>query len=443
MVTQQTLDNIHPFAGPFKSSDGEVEIEVLPLRKALLAGSPVENFMLIILRSLAKGGELSKLTVNLGILIDRSHSMLGPPFMQASEGAIALMRNLTNRDRMSVLLFDDVVDIVLEGKGPDLMPEAAKVLRNALVAGGNTNISLALEKGAAIVGKIRRMRDVSKLILLTDGNPTRGLVEENELIKLVEDIRKEGISLSAIGLGLDYNEDLLVKLTDTGGGYYYHSSRPRDIKKLFQRELGIVKNVHLRGLELSLKSKLDFRIQEIYHFDSRTIAGEHTISLPDLERAQELEILVNLNASTHSQGIFKAFDMGLSYKSEGSEGRSELKGYALEEFTSDPIRLKAPNEKRVDRALTMKNVQSHLMGTIQGIKTRTISREEAFKQLKDYQKTLVMTGRTIEAMEIQEAIHSFGKGEEEEAAKRLTQSAQSLKRPGHGKKIKSEDNEKD
>jgi Ca-activated chloride channel family protein len=430
----QSARDTSPFAGPFKSSDGEIEIEILSLRKSLLAGSPVDNFLLLILRSLMKGGELSRLTVNLGIIIDKSHSMLGPPFMQAAEGAIALMRNLSTRDRMSVLLFDEAVDVVLEGASPDKMPDAANVLRNALVAGGNTNISLALEKGAAILGKTRKARDVSKLILLTDGNPNRGITEENDLIKLVTDIRSEGISLSAIGLGLDYNEELLVKMTDAGGGYYYHSSRPRDIKKLFQRELGIVKNIHLRGLELAIKPKTDFRIGEIFHYDSRNMAGEHILSLPDMERAQELEILLNLNALPHPHGIFKALDIGVKYRSEGSEGRSELNGYALEEFTSDSAKLKESNEKRVDRALTMKNVQSHLIGTIQGIKTRTLSREEAFKQLKDYQKTLVMSGRTIEAMEIQEAIHSFGKGEEEEATKKLAQSAQRLKRLGPGSK---------
>jgi len=419
--------------GPFKSGDGEAEIEVFQLKKNVLANSATDNFFLVVIRSLAKGGELSKLSINLGMLLDKSHSMLGPPFMQAAEGAVALMRNLSAHDRMTILLFDENIETVCEGKGPDKMPTAANYLRNVLVAGGNTDISLALKKGAAVLSRIRRSRDVSKLILLTDGNPNRGITDEAELVKLVEDIKSEGISLSAIGLGLDYNEELLVHLTDAGGGYYYHSSRPRDVKKLFQRELGIVKNIHLRGLELTIKPMADFRIQEIYLYESQNIAGEHVVSLPDLERAQELEILLNINAAPHGPGLFKAFDISMGYRSEGIEERGRFDGYALEEFTLEPSKLKEPNDKRVDRALTMKNVQSHLMGTIQGIKTRTISREEAFKQLKDYQKTLVMSGRTIEAMDIQEAIHSFGRGEDEEAAKKLTQSAQHLKRSGRDK----------
>lgn len=424
-----TEQNKIPKTGPFVSPDGEIEIEILPLKDTLLSSSTVENYFLMVVRSLARGADLSKLTVNLGILIDRSHSMLGTPFMQASEGAIALMRNLSGTDRMSVFLFDDEVEKVVEGVGADKMPEAARDLRNAIIAGGSTNISGALEKGAASLGKLRRGRDVSKLILLTDGNPNKGLTEDDELVALVEDIRKSGISLSVIGLGLDYNEDLLVKMTDAGGGFYYHSSRPRDVKKLFQREMGIVKNVHIRGLELTIKPTADFRIGEIYHYDSRGFSGEHVVSLPDLERAQELEILISMNAQSHGEGLFKAFDITTSYRAEGNDEIGKFASFALQEFTSDPNRLKLPNAKRVDRALTMKNVQSHLIGTIQGIKTQTISRDEAYKQLKDYQKTLVMSGRTIEAMDIQEAIHSYGKGEDEEAAKKLTQSAQHLKRP--------------
>ena len=440
-MTPEQNENI-PKSGPFVSPDGEIEIEVMPLKNALLSGSTVENYFLMVLRSLARGAELSKLTVNLGILIDRSHSMFGTPFLQAAEGAIALMRNLSRLDRMSVFLFDDDVEKVVEGVGPDKMPETARDLRNAIVAGGSTNISAALEQGAATLGRLKRGRDVSKLILLTDGNPNIGLTEDDELVDLVEDIRKSGISLSAIGLGLDYNEDLLVSMTDMGGGFYYHSSRPRDVKKLFQRELGIVKNVHLRGLELGIKPIGDFRIQEIFHFDSKNYESEHIVSLPDLERAQELEILISLNAQPHGEGFFKSFDITTTYQAEGEKETGKCSGFGLQEFTSDPNRLKDPNTKRVDRALTMKNVQSHLIGTIQGIKTQTISREEAFKQLKDYQKTLVMSGRTIEAMDIQEAIHSFSKGDDDDAAKKLTQSAQHLKRPGHQKGNKS-GNEKD
>jgi len=440
-MTSEQNKNI-PKSGTFVSADGEIEIEVLPLKAALLSGSTVENYFLMVLRSLARGAELSKLTVNLGILIDRSHSMFGTPFLQAAEGAIALMRNLSRNDRMSVFLFDDNVEKIVEGVGPDKMPETARDLRNSIVAGGSTNISAALEKGAAVLGRLKQGRDVSKLILLTDGNPNAGLTEDDELVSLVEDIRKSGISLSAIGLGLDYNEDLLVSMTDRGGGFYYHSSRPRDVKKLFQRELGIVKNVHLRGLELGIKPMDEFRIQEIFHFDSKSFESEHVVSLPDLERAQELEILVSLNAQPHGEGFFKPFDITTSYQAEGEKDTGKCVGFGLQEFTSDPNKLKNPNTKRVDRALTMKNVQSHLIGTIQGIKTQTISRDEAYKQLKDYQKTLVMSGRTIEAMDIQEAIHSFSKGEDDDAAKKLTQSAQRLKRPGHQAGKKSE-NDKD
>jgi uncharacterized protein YegL len=413
----------------FYSADGEMEIEVIPLKQSLISNSTVENYFLLVVRSLARGAEKSKLTLNLGIAIDRSHSMFGSPYLQASEGAVALMRNLSSQDRMSVFLFDSEVEKVVEGVGPDQMPEVAKSLREANIAGGSTNISTALERAAASLGKMKRGRDVSKLILITDGNPNQGLTEDKDLVSLVEDIKKSGISLSVIGLGLDYNEDLLVKMTDAGGGFYYHSSRPRDVKKLFQRELGIVKNIHLRGLELNIKPVADFRIQEIFHYDSSSFNGEHTIPLPDLERAQELEILLNLNISPHGNGLFKAFEITGSYLAEGNKNVGKCNAYAVQEFTSDPLKLKTPNSRRVDRVLTMKNVQSHLIGTIQGIKTQTISRQEAFKQLKDYQKTLVMSGRTIEAMDIQEAIHSYGKGEDEEAAKKLTQSAQHLKRP--------------
>ncbi|HYE79608.1 MAG TPA: VWA domain-containing protein [bacterium] len=413
----------------FDFPGAQLEVEVLPLRETLLAGGPAENYYLVILRSQAAGGQVSQVTLNLGLLLDKSHSMLGGPFAQATEGALAVMSQLDRRDHISILVFDEAAEPVVVQATTQALPEAAKKLRAQVIAGGRTDLEAALTAGGRALELGKRPQDAHKLLLLTDGRPTAGALEPAELTPVAEGLRAHHISLSCIGLGLDYDEELLMALADKGGGHYYHSSRPRDVKKLFQREMAAFKNIHLRELELRISPVPGFGLTQVVHYESRMIEGSHRIPLPDLEKAEELEILLKVQGEPHTPGIFKAFDFALAYQPVGEPQGDEAQGFGFLRFSDDPAAFKGVgNHPRVDRALAVKNVQSHLLSTIQGLKTQTLSRQEAHAQLKEYQKTLVLKGRTLEAMEIGQAIQHLGAGQEEEAVKELGQSAFSLKR---------------
>lgn len=414
----------------FAYPGAQLEVEVLPLRETLLAGGVVENYYLLIVRSQAAGGQVSQVTLNLGLLLDKSHSMLGGPFTQATEGALAVMSQLDRKDHISILVFDESAEPVVVQATTQALPEAAKKLRAQAIIGGRTDLGGALEAGGQALKLGNRPQDAQKLLLLTDGRPTAGALEAEELATVAEGLRAQHMSLSCIGLGLDYDEELLMALADKGGGHYYHSSRPRDVKKLFQKEMAAFKNIHLRELELRITPVHAFGLAQVVHYDSQMLAGTHHVALPDLEKAEELEILIKVQGEPHKPGTFKTFDFTLAFQPVGDAAPAgSVRGYGHLQFSDDPTILKgAGNQPRVDRALAVKNVQSHLLSTIQGLKTQTLSRQEAHAQLKDYQKTLVLKGRTMEAMEIGQAIQHLGAGNEEEAVKELGQSAFNLKR---------------
>lgn len=407
----------------------QCEVEVLPLRDLILAGSPTEHYVLLILRSQAAGGQVSQVTLNLGLLLDSSQSMLGGPFAQATEGALAVMSQLDRRDRISIGTFDEQVqEIIVQGTTADL-PTTSQKLRGTAMLGGRTDLEGALRAGERMLRRERRPGEADKLLLLTDGRPTAGALESLELAALADELRESGISLSCIGLGVDYDEELLMQLAERGGGYYYHSSRPRDIRKLFQREMAAFKNIHLRDIELELKLPQGFQLLQAVNAQARHVGEAHRVRLPDLEKAEESEVLLKLSSDAHPSGLFKALDLTLHATPVGQEKRASAQGFAWWHYSLDPVRLReVQNHPRVDRALTVKNVQSHLLSTMQGIKTQTLSREQAYVELKEYQKTLVLKGRTLEAMEIQQAIHLLGQGQDEEAVKELGQSAFHLQR---------------
>lgn len=405
------------------------EVEVLPLRDIVLSGAPTEHYVLLIIRSQATGGAVSQVTLNLGLLLDKSQSMLGGPFAQATEGALAVMSQLDRKDRISIATFDERVDEVVVQATTYALPEASQKLRGTTMMGGRTDLERALQSGARMLGQERKPGEADKLLMLTDGRPTAGSQEPDELRDLADSLRDRGISLSCIGLGVDYDEELLMALAERGGGYYYHSSRPRDIRKLFQREMAAFKNIHLRDVELELKLPKGFQLAQVINAEAKKVGEGHRVRLPDLEKAEECEVLLKLTSEAHPPGVFKALDVAVHATPVGQDTRVHSLAFAWWKYSLDPSELRdVTNHPRVDRALTVKNIQSHLLSTMQGIKTQTLSREQAHMELKEYQKTLVLKGRTLEAMEIQQAIHHLGQGRDEEAVKELGQSAFHLQR---------------
>ena len=78
---------------------------------------------------------------------------------------------------------------------------------------------------------------VRRIILLGDGHATAGLVQTFELERIASDSRSAGISITSMGLGVDYNEIAMTKIANQGGGNYYFIEKSADLFATFDKEL--------------------------------------------------------------------------------------------------------------------------------------------------------------------------------------------------------------
>jgi len=78
---------------------------------------------------------------------------------------------------------------------------------------------------------------VHRVILLTDGNPTVGRTDGKDFVTLAQGIREGGITITAIGIGTDYNDSLLHKIAESGGGLWHHIKDGQgDLPQIFQAQ---------------------------------------------------------------------------------------------------------------------------------------------------------------------------------------------------------------
>ena len=161
---------------------------------------------------------------NRGIVlaIDSSGSMDGEKIEQAKTAAIGLLKQLRPTDQISIISFSDKASVDLPMTRVGNSRELAAAVKGISVS-GLTAMYAALE--AAFTQARQTSLEggtVKRVILLTDGNPTVGRTDAKEFITLAQNMREAGITITAIGIGNDYNETLLEKVAEAAGGLWHH-----------------------------------------------------------------------------------------------------------------------------------------------------------------------------------------------------------------------------
>ena len=191
--------------------------------------------------------------VNLALVIDRSGSMSGYKLQQAKQAARHLVGLLRNEDRLAIVHYGSDV------KSLPSMPATASNRERMLqyIDGiwdeGGTNISAGLRSGQFQVNTARREFQVNRIILISDGQPTEGETDEERLKQVVKNIRAEGVSVSSIGVGTDFNEDLMQAFAEYGAGAYGFMEDAGKLANIFQKDLQQATTQVARNVELSFE----------------------------------------------------------------------------------------------------------------------------------------------------------------------------------------------
>jgi len=197
--------------------------------------------------------------VNLSLVLDRSGSMSGEKIRDAIEAAQIAVGRLGPRDLVSVIIYNHEVETLAESQyaTSDNIASIRRALKK-VKSGGNTAIYAGLNRAAA---ELRRKADsgyVNRMVLLSDGLANSGPSKVSDFRSLAQVFASEDIVVSTVGLGLDYNEDIMTTLAQAGQGNTYFCEDPRDLPRIFGAELGDALNVAayprafavIRGLKL-------------------------------------------------------------------------------------------------------------------------------------------------------------------------------------------------
>ncbi len=247
--------------------------------------------------------------VNLAVVIDRSGSMAGEKLLQAKRAATHLVDLLDENDRLAIVHYGNDTTrfsgVFCTAGNRDSMKRFIAGIEEQ----GGTNIGEGLIAGQHELATARSDFRVNRLLLLSDGQPTVGEVSPAALARIVNSIRSSGISVTSMGVGADFNEDLMQRLADIGGSSYGFISNAAAMTALFEKDLKQASTLVAHSAVVRFTLPEGIELGEVYGRDSVTANGVVQVNLPDFAAGQSEKLVVRLRASAGVAAMSTAIDV--------------------------------------------------------------------------------------------------------------------------------------
>lgn len=329
----------------------------------------------------------SRVPLNIAVVLDRSGSMSGSKLEQAKQAAIELVNQLDSKDIFSLVAYDNEVEILIPAQ-PVEDKEHLKKRISQIEAGGATALYAGVEQGADQIRRYFSAKKINRVILLSDGLANIGPSSNEEISTLGRRLAREEIAVTTMGIGDDYNEDLLASLAEASDANYYYVKDVEKLPEIFKKELGELFSVVARNIVIEITlpegvEAIDF------------------IGRPETFKENRAKISFSHLASGQNRYLF--------------------------------LRCRAPQGKD-EETLTLAKIKTIFNDETDQSKTQTLEKTVQIQFTKDRKKALASVNQTISAerelmgssVARDEAVQQADANNYKEAARILNQRAQKL-----------------
>jgi Ca-activated chloride channel family protein len=358
--------------------------------------------------------------VNVALVIDRSGSMTGDRIAAAKKGAHVALERLSSDDIVSLVSYNHEVDLLAPaapvGGSRDKLERAIE----KLTADGTTALYAGVKEGGEQVKEFRSDTKVNRVILLSDGLANVGPSSPREVAELGRELASKGISVTTIGLGLEYNEDLMQRLAAASDGNHVFVERPSDLAEIFDREFGDALSIAAQDLTITIECRVGFKPTRVLGREAEISGQRITLKLNQLQADNERYVVVELEAPKgEAAGDRDVAEVGVEYLDLDGNQRKKADANVRVQIKDDAKAAEASINKQVMSQVTEqvatenseKAVELRDKGDVAGAKKAL---EENATFLKD-QRGVLGSGTAAAAPASVEALKKLEEGSREAA----------------------------
>jgi Ca-activated chloride channel family protein len=297
-------------------------MRITPSHQVLHCLGEAQMLYVLVEISASEQVENQRLPLNISLVLDRSTSMKGTRLQRVKDAARYIVDQMGPEDVLSLVAFSDRAELILPGS-KRIQKRAARAAIGGIRANGGTEILQGLKTGMQEVQKWHGENRISHLILLTDGQ-TYG--DEVGCLKVSEQAGEQGITLTTMGIGSDWNDQILDEMARRsgapGGSIYLDSSAK--IAKAFAERIQSLGQIFARNLCLSINLGKDVSVEEIFRVCpqmDRLTLNDNRMSLGMLATGEPQAVMLSLLVGCYKPGRHRMLQVDLEAEVPSVEPR--------------------------------------------------------------------------------------------------------------------------
>jgi len=270
--------------------------------------------------------------LHLVIAVDTSGSMAGPPMDYVKAGLKEMIPSLKPTDKISLVTYSSAAKVVLDYVDAS-DTQALQTAFDGIYAAGSTNLYDGLFSAFSLAKAHLLPTYQNRVLYLSDGVATAGVQSDAKLKSLAAGYAKEGIGVTTIGVGTDFDVEVMRDISEVGAGNFYFLEDPKAVVEVFTDEIDTF--LVPVGLDVNIDVAIGggYQVRGVYGTNGwSTAEGGGVISIPSLflagrTSAQDpissgrrggggamLLELVPRNGATSVPDPFEVGGLSLSYK---------------------------------------------------------------------------------------------------------------------------------
>lgn len=311
----------------------QIKLDVSASHPFLQSDKKQTTFLKVSMTGFSVEGDARRVPMNVALVLDKSGSMSGGKIEKAKEAAALFVERLSPSDILSVVAYESTVHVLVPATKASDRSLFLRGIRQ-LSADGSTALFAGVSKGAEEVRKFMDKNRVNRVVLLSDGLANVGPSSPAELAALGASLIKEGISVTTLGLGLDYNEDLMTQLATKADGNHAFLKSSDELEKFFEMELDSVLAVAAQDVIVKIECSEGIRPIRVLGRDADITGQVVTSSLNQLYSNHERYVLLEIEVPETPESISRELaTVTVSYSNMQTKTRDVLTSAVSVRFT--------------------------------------------------------------------------------------------------------------
>jgi len=310
-----------------------IAVEVTPARSLVQAGHRGTMAARVRVRARQLPSAASP-PVNLGLVIDTSSSMEGKAIADARAAARAVLDSMKDGDRLSLVVFHSTAEVLVPSTVLDPRSRAVVARRiRHMKAHGTTDLQAGLALGIQEVTRALKPDGINRIVLLSDGVPN----DASLVVGSAQAAGQSGISITALGLGLEYDETLMTAIAQNAGGRFHFIRESAQVASVMRGEVLQLRRVVARNAQLVLTPGPGVTLAAVLGQAPIQSGRVTQVPIGELAQGETREFFVELSLGSHVDGssVELADALLVFDDAVAGAGRQERRAFAEVKATRD------------------------------------------------------------------------------------------------------------